>query len=607
MNAWLRQFGWLVAIVGMAVVPARAAEVSTEVSTRETYVGVPVVVRVTISNADQSEPPELPDIPDVTTRLPDAPQRSEQMTVINGQMNRRVTLSYDYQFTPRRPGRFTIPAMTVKADGKSYKTEPVQVVVSKSETGDLLLVELKGARKSLYVGESLEATLQIWVKPYTDQQFQIRLSEGDMWSLVDIQKCEWGLFQDVLQEMYSRRHRPVGKETLRKDGEGNDRAYYLYELTKTIWPQRPGQLDAGSIHILYTYPEQLGRDRSLFSMGNLTITRSRPLAAQVKADPIEIKPIPTAGRPVEYRGAVGQFQIAATAKPVDAAAGDPITLALTITGNGQMDHLQPPPLPELAELTRDFKVPTDPLAGEVQGNSKRFTQSIRAKSDTVQAIPSIPFAYFDPKQEKFVTIRTMPIPVRIRATEKLSTGQVVDSGITGGPVTNTLTEISGGLLANYTGAGDVLSRQDFSLGTPAIFMLALPPVLFAGCWLVQRHRRRLAENPSLSRRRSAKRVAMHAIESAGRENRAELASAVEIALCGYIADRCDLPAGGLTRAEAIEHLRQRSVSGTLIDEVDRLLERCEGMRYGAGEAGAEAIVADAAQQCIARLERERLA
>ncbi len=39
-----------------------AADVETAVSTRETYVGVPIVFRIQINNAFRYEPPEMPEV-----------------------------------------------------------------------------------------------------------------------------------------------------------------------------------------------------------------------------------------------------------------------------------------------------------------------------------------------------------------------------------------------------------------------------------------------------------------------------------------------------------------------------------------------------------------
>ena len=610
----LWRYGYPATVLGLlstlSLASAHGAEVSLQVSSRETYVGVPIDIQLIISDPQQEpQPPTFPAIPGATVRFAGGPSRNSQMTIINGQMDQKVTLGYQYQLTPTKEGKLVIPPIVVEVDGKQLKTQPVAVVVTKSETGDLLLVDLKGKRKAVYVGEALDVTLQIWIRPFEDRNFHIKLSEGHLWSQINMDGSEWGPFLEVLQQLANRRQRPGGEETLRKDSSGNERAYYRYELIKTIYPERPGKLDIGNINIVMNYPVRLGRSRDIFSMSDLAITQIRPVSAQVQVEPIEIKAVPAKGQPPHYRGAVGQYTISASATPTEVAVGDPITLTLTVSGTGRLDVLPPPPLPDIAELAADFKIPTDPLAGTVQGSNKVFSQSIRAKSGTVQAIPAIPFAYFDPQQEKYVTVATKPIPIVVKGAEQLSTSRIVDAGSAPRP-TRSLTEVSSGILANYNEINDLLGQQTFSPGGGTAIALLAPPLLFAAIWLIQRRRHRLRTDISFARRRAARRTAMDRIKIAAKSKQdAEQAAAIEAAMTGYIADRCNLPLGGLTRAEVTERLSERRVSGEMIKEVDQFLEQCETMRYaarlGAMVDSKGSDPADAAQRMIERLEKEK--
>jgi len=589
----------------LAAGSAPGAQVGIEVSAKETHVGVPVVVRITISDCKHEPPaPVFPEITGVEIRSDGIPSRSSRMTVINGRMNQQVSLTYDYQLVPTADGSFTIPSLQIEVDGRKFRTEPQTVVVTKSETGDLLFADVKGGRDKIYLGESVDITLQIWIRPYHDRNFSVKLSEANMWGLID-NASRWGPFLEPLQQMLRTRQRPAGREVLRTDTAGSSRSYYLYELTTTICPDRPGKLALDDVNVVVSYPVRLGRDQSLFSMGELRIGQSRPLSAKPTVAPIEVKPVPTEGQPRYYRGAVGQFTIQAAAKPTEVTVGEPITLNLTISGNGRMEVVPPPPLPEIEELARDFKVPNDPLTGTVQQDAKTFTQSIRAKTDQVKVIPPIPFSYFDPRAEKFVTVNTRPIPLSVKATEKLSAAQVVDSATGQVRTTRSLTEVSSGILANYNGADEILGQQAFSPGWPAAMAMGLPPVAALVNWLVHRRRHRLRTDVGFARRRSARKKAQNTIHAASQMTEAELAAAVSTAIGGYVADRCNLPTGGLTRSAVTEHLTDRRVPAAVVEEVDRLLEQCEGLRYAAAGGACRDGLVQAAMAAIERLEGER--
>src|SRR5262249_18507562 len=157
-----------------------------------------------------------------------------------------------YELTPQRAGSFQIPPIEVNADGVTQRTRAVEFVASKTETGDLLFVEIVGKQKQIYVGQSLDVTLRIWLRPYSDRRLKIKLSEGDMWRLVS-DRSEWGPFADRLQQMLQNDQPPVGREVLRKDADGAQHSYYLYEISARIYPKRSGKIDGDNVKIVVNY------------------------------------------------------------------------------------------------------------------------------------------------------------------------------------------------------------------------------------------------------------------------------------------------------------------------------------------------------------------
>src|SRR5208337_1754930 len=66
-----------------------------------------------------------------------------------------------------------------------------------------------------------------------------------------------------------------------------------------------------------------------------------PKDITIASPPSELKvlPLPTEGRPKDFSGAVGNFKIASDISAASAAAGDPLTLRLHITGTGNFDRV----------------------------------------------------------------------------------------------------------------------------------------------------------------------------------------------------------------------------------------------------------------------------
>jgi len=595
---------WAGALLLLAASPVRAGEVTLQLNNSDAQVGVPITAQLTLSNVENHEPPQFPPLPDAEVRASGVPNTSRSVQVINGRMTQSLTITYVYQIVPRKPGTLRIPPIRVVADGKTFETEPQIIGVTRGEgTGNLLFVELKTDRSECYVGEHLQAVLEIWIAPFTDRRYDVQFDQRDMWNCVDRQNSSWGMFAALLDQ----RGGITWRRDQRMDDEGRKHSYIVYQLAADLWPEKAGPLDAGDIRVLVQYPTRVGRDPTPFGFfeRGLRVTDARPLLGEVRPAPVRIKPIPREGRPAWFRGAVGAHTIRATARPTEVSVGDPITLTIEIAGGGRLELLQPPPLNEIQPLARDFKIPTDPLAGTVESGVKRFVQSIRATREEIKEIPSIPFAWFDPTSERFVTVYSDPIPIVVRPVNQLALSQVVESA--GGPRRATeLTESATGIVANYTEIDALLAQQAVTLGGPAAAGLIAPPILYGFCWIVQRRRLRLRHDVAFARRSSAARRARENLRNLNGHDTESARSAAAV-LRGYVADRLNLPSG-LTNPETLEQLRRHGVAADTSAGVRELLDAAEALQYaGGGAMGAgRTPPAELAAQCIDRLERERL-
>lgn len=170
----------------------------------------------------------------------------------------------------------------------------------------------------------------------------------------------------------------------------------------------------------------MGNDFFSSSFGNrLAVTSTRPITGDAKVDSTEVQPVPTTGRPADYRGAVGRYNIVTQATPTAVNAGDSITLNIGIEGTGPMELVQAPPLSELPFLTADFKVADQSLAGFVQDTTKLFSTTIRPRHEGITQIPAIPFSFFDPDTGHYETAMSDPISITVEKSESLSLDAIV--------------------------------------------------------------------------------------------------------------------------------------------------------------------------------------
>ena len=588
----------LAAVVLLFSTALAAAEVEFSLAPGPYYVGAPISLQIKVSNEPQRDPPVMPEIEGAEVS---GPNTSSQQFIVNFQVTQSIV--YTYQIVPKRAGQLVIPPIEIATAGGPRQTSPKTLDIIKADSTGLVFVEVHGGRESLYLGESLDLTLEIWIKPFVDRRNNFG-NTVDMEGTIDFRNSTWGPFAEVLKTL--RQGQVPVRRAKHASSEGSEQQdYYVYSFKRTLWPEKAGRLELGDVSILVQYPLQVDRTRSFFSFDDSQVTRARPLSVPATVDPITVKAPPAEGQPPGYNGAVGRFEFSVSAKPTEVHVGDPITLTMALTGTGRLDLLQPPKLEEIPPLVENFKIPDEILAGSVEGNVKRFTQTLRARTDTVKEIPSIPFSYFDTATEKYVTLASTPIPITVAAADRLAVSSVVASE--GGPrVSTRLTQRAEGILANYTDVDGLLEAQGFAPGPSTLAWGALPPVVFVATVLIRRRRERWRSDLAYAGRRTAKSTALRALAKAptGSDPR-PIAGAVLAALTQYVADRCGRPSTNLTRAEAIKHLRDRGVTPERIGELDALLEECESVEYaGSGPTGPDALPARA-RECVQQLEKER--
>ncbi|NNF42377.1 MAG: hypothetical protein HKO59_00360 [Phycisphaerales bacterium] len=589
---------------------ADAAEVSISIESREVYVGVPFRVTISVGTAGVFESPRWPPLDGL--EVLGAPSTSRQMTSVNGRTTRQE-VALGYAVVARRAGRLEIPPIPVEVGGATLRTDPLLLRAVEPDGGDDLIAEVEVTRESIYLGEPVAARLKLWIRPYTDRLTNGPLNSETMWSLLDLDRSALGPFAAPIQDLIGpRRSRAVRGRTVSRPepSTGEETTYYEYEFGVTVWPDRAGPFELEPVTLIMRYPKRLKRSRSLLSRGDLQIADARMVVEPAATDPIVVRTPPVANRPSFWSGAVGRFSVTASAKPVQVAVGDPITLSLTIVDRSSvgspLEVLAPPPLDAVESLTGDFRVSGDPPAGVVNGSTKTFTDTLRAKRADVAEIPPIPFAYFDPQRETYVVVETTPIPISVSSANVVAAEDLIGGEPPGDPARTELTLLSGGLLANEADAARVLAGGPLRL-TPAIAVVAfgIPPLAFTAVAFAERRRRRLRDDTGFARSRNATRTARRRIADARRVADGEAAALAATAVSGYVGDRCNAPPGALTTADVVAHLERRGIEPDLVREVEACLVACERIRYAGDGPAAAASLVDRAAACVQRLEATR--
>jgi BatD DUF11 like domain len=319
---------------------------------------------------------------------------------------------------------------------------------------------------------------------------------------------------------------------------------------------------------------------------------------------VRVIPVPIEGKPPEYSGAVGKFNLDVEVSSTNVSVGEPITLRIRVSGEGNVESLS---VPHLAQTTGwKFYPPSnqfesnDPLG--IQG-VKVFEVVVEPESAALKEIPEIRFAFFDPETKKYQTLRHPAIPIRVRAS---SVAQAAPSrqAVTGEP------------LAPAGSAADEFRHIKTSLGAVgsipstgtlrlwfALVLAPLPLYALVGAWRTRRER--LMNDPIRRRRAQAMKSVDEGMATLKRAAAANDSKAFFAALGTVLQERIglalDITAAGITEEILEEKLRPKGMAERDLEVLSALFEAINQARYSpmSSVAELEALRAKAESACAA--------
>lgn len=577
-------FGVIVALLGvLAFAPAaRAAEIQVraEPSATRVYVGEAFKLQIAVNGSRAAQRPDLPPIPGIEARFEGGQDVSRSSVfIVNGRRTEERFEGYVFQFelVAISPGDVTIPSIEVIVDAKPYRTEPAVVrVVPPGEDRDVKLL-LEVDNPSPYVGEPIRLRVVLGLARNASRPSFTIPGVESKFELVDVPQPAQQWRDDTVFELLGAQ---VLAQQAQRSFEGQPMASFAAE--RVVIPREAGRQTIGPATV--DCEIILKQAMSVFD-------RPQTRRAVVPSNPlsIEVRPLPTEGRPANFNGLIGQYAIAASASPTEVNVGDPITVQIRVEGP-LVSSVPAPALDRQENLVEGFRVASAADPGQIDGSSKIFTRVIRAQSPSVTEIPAIELPYFDSKQGRYAIARSKPIPIKVRETRVVTAADgEAAPGAQGVSAGLEVEDRAGGLRFNYE--GPVVIRGvgfDFglALGSPlGLAAVAGPPAACAiAAGLVFARRRSLVSAPA-QRRRRALAEARSALHSAGAAEASGVPAAVSAAVRGYVAAKLGRAGATLTTRECVEEISRRSPdhAGPLAD----LLDRCDAAVYG-GMAVAEA-------------------
>jgi hypothetical protein len=481
-----------------------------------------------IRSGTTMDPLSLPTVPGLEFRVVG---QSHRIEIVNGAT--LVTTALIVRVTPSAAGVFTIPSVTPDSPPLVLRVSPDNGPSALRRFGALgaggtrtdgirltadgsAFVRLVLPKREVYVGESMPVEIEIGMR------------NGFVSSLNGLPTLNGADFT-----LNNLSHQP---ERVQKIIDG--KAFTLLTWHSVLAGVKPGKFALAVESPLTVRVRTRPQRESLLedSLGDpfmqnfFGATVPKDITVSSPADDVTVLPLPADGRPADFSGAVGSFKIASELSTDTAAAGDPLTLRMHVTGAGNFDRVDSPMLDRLdAWKTYPPKSSFKSLDPVGYKGEKNFEQPLIAARPGEQTLPPVTFSYFDPSTRRYESVRSTPLRVTITpsaADRSLSAPTAVGAVTqTGSPPTPAPTAGPGtGLRPDHVAGRDAPAAGDEWTEHPSLVplyleprFLALPSLLsfaVAGGWLRRRARAPAGRPRVRTRASKATRRALRELEAA---------------------------------------------------------------------------------------------
>ena len=297
---------------------------------------------------------------------------------------------------------------------------------------------------------------------------------------------------------------------------------------------------------------------------------------------VEVRPLPVP-EPAGFTGAVGGFEVSASADATEGNLNEPVLLTFRISGEGNIEALPDPNWPEFSGwrvIESPISVESQVVAGQITG---RRTYEIVLMPEQVGAlnIPEIRYPYFDPALGRYVELATTPITVGIGDTGSAP-------GVSWLPAIEN-TEEEAPEVRPIKAVPPSLHQTGTELADSPVYWAAwaIPALAIAGALV---WRRRLASQEAARAevlRNNALPDARAALALAAASG-GDPAVAASQAVLSYLSARLEMQVSGVTREALLHRLREAGISLDLEDKVGEVLTAGESARYTPSAAGSTA-------------------
>ena len=519
------------------------------------------------------------------------PSRSEQSStqIVNGSVSSTSSITFTYILMANTAGEFTVPGASIVADGNQMISNSVKIKVlpqdqnhnssrrnndnsssiqpssNASVSNQDLFITATASKTNVYEQEAFVLTYKIYTRESNLQLNNAKLPDFK------------GFHSQEIEMTTNARWTPEHYK---------GRNYYTTVYRQfVLFPQQSGKLfiEPAQFQMTVNKPVQSADPfDAFFNGGNNVIEIKKPITTPKIA--INVNPLP-AGKPTNFLGGVGEFNISSSINSKELKTNDAITIKLVISGTGNLKLISNPEI----KFPDDFEVYDPKVDNQVRltkegltGNKVIEYLAIPRHAGTYK-IPGVSFSYFDIRSKSYKTLNTEDYVINVE--KGAGNADQVIANFTNKEDLKVLGED-----IRYIKQNEVTfqPKGSFFYGSMSYWLFYIIPALAFILFFII-YRKQAAENANVAKMRTKKanKVAIKRMKLAGKllsENKkAAFYDEVLKALWGYISDKLNIPVSRLSKDNIEEKLRNHGVSEELIKEFLNALNDCEFARFAPGD------------------------
>ena len=519
------------------------------------------------------------------------PSRSEQSStqIVNGSVSSTSSITFTYILMANTAGEFTVPGASIVADGNQMISNSVKIKVlpqdqnhnssrrnndnsssiqpssNASVSNQDLFITATASKTNVYEQEAFVLTYKIYTRESNLQLNNAKLPDFK------------GFHSQEIEMTTNARWTPEHYK---------GRNYYTTVYRQfVLFPQQSGKLfiEPAQFQMTVNKPVQSADHfDAFFNGGNNVIEIKKPITTPKIA--INVNPLP-AGKPTNFLGGVGEFNISSSINSKELKTNDAITIKLVISGTGNLKLISNPEI----KFPDDFEVYDPKVDNQVRltkegltGNKVIEYLAIPRHAGTYK-IPGVSFSYFDIRSKSYKTLNTEDYVINVE--KGAGNADQVIANFTNKEDLKVLGED-----IRYIKQNEVTfqPKGSFFYGSMSYWLFYIIPALAFILFFII-YRKQAAENANVAKMRTKKanKVAIKRMKLAGKllsENKKDaFYDEVLKALWGYISDKLNIPVSRLSKDNIEEKLRNHGVSEELIKEFLNALNDCEFARFAPGD------------------------